>query len=117
MPRLTEVFGQITGPAPDDDAHDPDVSGADPFSAASRKDIEQLKPNKVEDDAAVHQYSKAFGSIERGINEAKFIIEHVDGGMDKEMSYRALDELADHAYETWRHLVYGEEMVRWVRSR
>jgi hypothetical protein len=110
MPKLTEIFV-----VKEYDEHDPDSPTADPFDPESRAEIEADKPENVEDVAKVKQFSKAFGAIERGINEAKNIIEHVPG-IDHEMTYEALDELADHAYEVWRHLIYGEEMVRWKRK-
>lgn len=108
LPRLTEVF-KIG------DADGAEAPGADPFDTRDRRDIESLKPNDVEKNETVHQFSHAFGAIERGINEAKNTIEHVPD-IDHEVSYESLDELADHAYELWRHLIYGEEMVRWKRN-
>lgn len=87
----------------------------DVFGAQDRAEIEADKPEDVEANQAVHQLSPAFGAIERGINEAKRDVESIEG-IDREEVYRRLDELADHAYEMWRNIVYGEEMVRWVRK-
>lgn len=81
-----------------------------------RKAVDDLKPDRVEDDSLVKQLSKAYGAIERGINEARYIIEQVPE-VHHEMIYEAFDQLADHAYEQFRHIVYDEPMVRWVRSK
>lgn len=86
----------------------------DVFSARDRAEIEADKPEDVESDEAVHELSPAFGAIERGLNEAKRKVESIDG-IDRERVYEYLDQVADHAYEVWRHVVYGEPMVRWVR--
>lgn len=87
----------------------------DVFTSPERADIERHKPEDVEDVEVVHRLSPAFGAIERGINEAKRTVESIDG-LDKEAVYRFLDQIADHAYEAWRHIVYAEPMVRWVRK-
>ena len=92
-----------------------DMSLEDVFTAPERDDIEAHKPEDVEEVDVVHQLSPAFGDIERGINEAKLKVESIDG-IDHEMVYEYLDEVCDHAYEAWRHIVYGEPMVRWVRK-
>lgn len=83
---------------------------------ARRKEVDALKPNNVEEDDVVKRLSKAYGSVERGLNEAKAIVEDIPE-IDHELAYRMLDQLADHAYESWRHLIYDEPMVRWVRSK
>lgn len=93
----------------------PVPSMRDVFSPAIRKDVDTEKPNDVEENPIVGEMSKAFGAIERGINEARYIIERIPG-IDHEFGFRHMDELADHAYESWRRLIYGEPMVRWTRQ-
>lgn len=94
----------------------PGPSMADVFSSSDREDIEDHKPEDVEDVEIVHRLSPAFGAIERGVNEAKRMVEEIEG-LDHETVYEFLDQVCDHAYEAWRHIVYGEPMVRWVRRR
>lgn len=69
----------------------------------------------LQEKPVLHAISAAFGGIERALNEAKYLIERMplEG---KEGVYELLDGVGDHAYEAFRHLVYGEPMERWVRS-
>lgn len=62
--------------------------------------------------------SHAFGQVERGINEAKFTIEHLEclDPKTRETIYQMLDEVCDHAYEDFRFLCYGEQPTRWIRN-
>ena len=66
-------------------------------------------------DPTVGELSHAVGAIERGINEAKFIVENLEG-VDHEEWFRRFDDLADHAYEIWRSMMYDEPVVRWRRE-
>lgn len=75
---------------------------------------EDYHPALPAHDPVVDRLSHAVGVIERGINEAKFIVEQLPLE-NKEEWFEQLDQICDHAYEVWRHMMYGEPQARWRR--
>jgi hypothetical protein len=70
-------------------------------------------PDDHLNDPLNQELSKAFGWIERSINEVKRACEELP--VDREVMYRLLDDLQDHTTEIFRHVVDEDPMVRWVR--